>query len=142
MSNFAVDNANAKELEMKTVMIVEDEKNLRTLYSQELAEDGFEVVTAANGQEARRHLAERHVDIVVLDIKLKGENGLELLRTLMVQYRNLKVILNSAYSAYMSDFKSWSADAYLVKSSDLSELKKTVRQLACDGVAVAEPEMN
>lgn len=142
MSNFAVDDANAKELEMKTVMIVDDEKNLRTLYSQELAEDGFEVVTAANGQEARRHLAERNVDIVVLDIKLEGENGLELLRTLMAKYRNLKVILNSAYSAYMSDFKSWSADAYLVKSSDLTELKKTVRQLAHDDLAVAEPEMN
>ena len=115
---------------MKTVLIVEDEKHLRLLYSQEFKAEGYEVVTASNGEEAHKHLSERNIDVAILDIKLEGENGLEVLRDLMEEKPKLKVILNSAYSMYMSDFKSWSADAYIVKSSDLSELKSKVRELA------------
>jgi len=42
---------------------------------------------------------------------------------------NVKVILNTAYSVYKESFMSWAADAYIVKSSDLSELKEKVKEL-------------
>ena len=42
---------------------------------------------------------------------------------------NLPVVLNSAYTTYKNDFKSWLADAYVVKSSDMTELKATIREL-------------
>ncbi|MCG3158814.1 MAG: Response regulator ArlR [bacterium] len=114
---------------MKTILVVEDEKNLRLLYSQELKALGYHVITAADGQSAREQTRNCKVDLAIVDIKLNGENGLDVLRDLMEENRELKVILNSAYSTYMSDFTSWSADAYLVKSSDLSQLKKKVREL-------------
>ncbi|NUO82183.1 response regulator [candidate division KSB1 bacterium] len=114
---------------MKTILVVEDEWKLRLLYSQELEAEGYEVITAANGQEARKHTQERKVDLAIVDIRLDGESGLDVLRELMESNQSLRVILNSAYSSYMSDFTSWSADAYLVKSSDLTELKSKVREL-------------
>lgn len=114
---------------MKTILVVEDEKNLRTLYSQELEALGYQVIAAADGRAAREQARSRQVDLAIVDIKLNGENGLEVVRDLMQENRNLKIILNSAYSTYMSDFTSWSADAYLVKSSDLSQLKMKVREL-------------
>ncbi len=114
---------------MKTILVVEDEWKLRLLYSQELEAEGYEVIAAANGQEARKHAHQRNVDLAIVDIRLDGESGLDILRELMENNHGLRVILNSAYSSYMGDFTSWSADAYLVKSSDLSELKSKVREL-------------
>lgn len=114
---------------MKTILVVEDEWKLRLLYSKELEAEGYEVLTAANGQEALKHSQEHAVDLAIVDIRLEGESGLDVLRELMEDNQGLRVILNSAYSSYMSDFTSWSADAYLVKSSDLSELKSKVREL-------------
>ncbi len=114
---------------MKTILVVEDEKNLRTLYSQELEALGYQVIATADGRDAREQTRNRRVDLAIVDIKLNGENGLEVVRDLMQENRHLKIILNSAYSTYMSDFTSWSADAYLVKSSDLSQLKTKVREL-------------
>lgn len=114
---------------MKSVLIVEDEWNLRTLYSQELKAEGFEVVAVSDGPSAREQVRQRKFDVAIVDVKLDDESGLHVLRDLMSEDRQLRVILNSAYSSFMSDFTSWSADAYLVKSSDLSELKTKVREL-------------
>jgi DNA-binding response OmpR family regulator len=115
---------------MKTILVVEDEKHLRTLYLQELLAEGYQVVTAQDGKEALETVKNSPIDLAILDIKLQGENGLEVLRDVMEQNRGLKVIINTAYSSYRNDFTSWSADAYIVKSSDLEELKSKVRELA------------
>ena len=122
---------------MKTILIVEDERNLRTLYSQELKAEGYDAVAVPNGSAAREQLRHRKIDLAIVDIKLEGENGLDVLREIMKENRSMKVILNSAYSTYMSDFSSWSADAYLVKSSDLTELKSKVRELTSSAPELA-----
>ena len=114
---------------MKAILIVEDEWNLRLLYSQEFKSEGYEVVAVPDGLSAREQVRQRKFDLAIVDVKLDGESGLEVLREIMAEDRQLRVILNSAYSSFMSDFTSWSADAYLVKSSDLSELKSKVREL-------------
>ena len=67
-------------------------------------------------------------DLVVLDIRLEGMDGIDCLRTIMEKRRDLPVILNSAYSTYKQDFASWMADAYVVKSADLTELKDKIKE--------------
>jgi DNA-binding response OmpR family regulator len=114
---------------MARVLIVDDEVNIRKLYKSELEDEGYEVVTAASGAEAMHILRDSAPDLVVLDIKLEQENGLDFLRHLMEIRPSISVILNSGYSTYKDDFSSWLADAYLVKSSDTSELKDKVREL-------------
>jgi CheY-like chemotaxis protein len=114
---------------MPTVLIVDDEENLRELYRTELTEDGYEVLTAANGKEAMELLQRRLPDAVVMDIRMPEMDGIEALGKMVARYKELPVVINTAYSRYQDDFRSWAAEAYVVKSSDLSELKKTLRKV-------------
>jgi len=114
---------------MKTLLVVEDEDKLRLLYKKELSEEGYNVLTVASGEEALEKMHQHPVDLVILDIKLGGMSGLEALEEMLIKKRDLKVVINTAYSSYKDDFSSWLADAYLVKSSDLDELKDTVKRL-------------
>ncbi len=114
---------------MKKILVVEDEESLRLLYQEELKNEGYEVVTVESGEEAIELLEKNDIDLVVLDIRLTGINGLEALEEMLLKNRNLKVIINTAYANYKDDFSSWLADAYLIKSSDLTELKATIKNL-------------
>jgi DNA-binding NtrC family response regulator len=114
---------------MPRILVVDDEVNVRKLYTQELEDEGHEVVTASTGTEALHHIEGAAADLVILDIKLELENGLDVLRRMKEVQPDLPVILNSGYSTYRDDFSSWLADAYLVKSSDTSELLATVRDV-------------
>jgi DNA-binding response OmpR family regulator len=112
-----------------TILVVDDEDHIRKLYEKELTEEGYQVRTATRGEEALKIAESQPPDVVILDIKLEGQNGLEILGNLRKINPNLPIILNSAYSIYKSDFHSWLADAYLVKSPNLEELKSKIREL-------------
>jgi DNA-binding NtrC family response regulator len=111
---------------MARLLVIDDEANIRLLYAQELTDEGYEVVTAANVSEALSRLDEQTFDLVVLDIKLKSESGLDLLQQIVKDRHNLPVILCSAFSCYKDDFSAWLADGYVVKSSNIEELKQEV----------------
>ncbi|MFH1336068.1 MAG: response regulator [Candidatus Zixiibacteriota bacterium] len=112
-----------------TILVVDDEDHIRKLYEKELSEEGYQVRTTNNGEEALNIAQSLPLDLVILDIKMQGQNGLEILNDLKKINQNTPVILNSAYSTYKSDFQSWLADAYMVKSPNLHELKKKIREL-------------
>lgn len=114
---------------MKKLLVVDDESNIRLLYRQELADEGYDVTTAATAVEAVGHLEGKTFDLVVLDIKLKNESGLDLLQRIVKERDNLPVILCSAFSYYKDDFSAWLADGYVVKSSDMTELKDEIRRV-------------
>ncbi|HDI51554.1 response regulator [candidate division KSB1 bacterium] len=114
---------------METILVVEDEESLRLLYERELTREGYRVISAESGEEAVQKINGDSVDLIVLDIRLTGMNGLEALEEMLLKKRNLKVVINTAYANYKDDFSSWLADAYLIKSSDLDELKSTIRNL-------------
>ena len=114
---------------MAKVLVVDDDESLRMLYSKELLEEGYEVLTVPSGQDALESIKQSRPDVVVLDIKMEGMDGLSVLDMIMKHDRTIPVVLNTAYSTFKSDFSTWSADAYIVKSSDLSELKDTIKQV-------------
>jgi two-component SAPR family response regulator len=87
------------------------------------------VEAAASVSEAELKLTENNFDLVLLDIKLKNENGLDLLQKIVRDRRDLPVVLCSAYSCYKDDFASWLADGYVVKSSDPHELMGEVARV-------------
>lgn len=113
----------------KTVLVVEDDDNQRALYVDELEIEGYQVVTASNGRDALTVARESAPDIIVLDINMPGMDGLDTLSHLLEVNRRTPVIINTAYASYQDSFTSWSADAYVVKSSDLNELKATIKKL-------------
>jgi len=115
---------------MNTILIVDDEPAIRKLYEKEFAEDGYNIILAGSGDEALNLVENaQQIDLVILDIKMEGKDGLQVLDLLRNRNKGIPVILNSAYSTYKNDFTSWLADAYLVKSHDLTELKGKVQEL-------------
>ncbi len=114
---------------MTTILFVEDNKNQRLLYDQEFRHEGYEVEIADDGKEALEKVQERAIDIIILDINLPKMDGIEAMGRILSTNKNIPIIINTAYSNYKDNFMSWAADAYLVKSSDLSELKNTVKEL-------------
>ncbi|MDH3998161.1 MAG: response regulator [Desulfuromonadales bacterium] len=114
---------------MAHLLVIDDEGDIRHLYAAELEDDGHSVATAGNRHEAIALLKEQNFDMVILDIQLDQESGLELLQEIAHEREKLPVILCTAYSCYKEDFSSWLADAYIVKSSDLNELKSEVRRI-------------
>lgn len=111
---------------MYTILVVDDEDSIRALYREELEDEGYRVLCAPDGVSARKVLEENTVHLVVLDIKLRGESGLQILQEIARENAQLPVILSTAYGSYKDDFSSWLADAYVVKSGSLTELKDQV----------------
>ncbi len=113
---------------MAKILIVDDEKHIRLLYSEELKEEGYDVALAADGKDILERIEREKPDVIILDIKMVSSNGLDVLQEVRNKYYNLPVILCSAYGSYKVDVKSIAADAYVVKSSDLTELKTKIAQ--------------
>ncbi len=114
---------------MKKILIVEDEKDQQILYEEELSEMGYALQVASNGEEALQMARSERPDLVILDIKMPGKSGLDVLQDLLNDEPRIPVIINTAYTHYKDDFMSWAADEYIVKSSDLTELKNAVRKI-------------
>jgi CheY-like chemotaxis protein len=114
---------------MAKVLVVDDDQSLRLLYTKELGGEGHDIEAVASGGEALESIKGSRPDIVVLDIKMEGMDGLTVLDEIMKHDKTIPVILNTAYSTFKTDFATWSADAYVVKSSDLRELKQTITQI-------------
>lgn len=115
--------------QVPTVLIVDDEKNLLELYKSELAAEGYEVILASTGKEAVELLGSNRPDVVVMDIRMPEMDGIEALGKLVARHKNIPVIINTAYPSYQEDFRAWVADEYVVKSSDLTDLKKALRRV-------------
>jgi two-component system response regulator (stage 0 sporulation protein F) len=118
-----------KEEKVTKVLVIDDEESIRLLFKEELTDEGYEVVTAENGYRLVERINEERPDLIILDIKLAEYNGLDLLQEIRNTYYNLPVILCSAYEVFKKDIKAIAADAYVVKSSDLTILKKAIRRV-------------
>jgi DNA-binding NtrC family response regulator len=114
---------------MTKILIVDDEVNVRKLYTEELCNEGYHTVSAATVAEALAAVEKENPDLIVLDIKLGEESGIDCLMKIAKQRKHLPVILNSAYSVYRDNFQTWAADAYIVKSVDLAPLKEKIKDL-------------
>lgn len=111
------------------ILVVDDEHNIRLLISEELKDLGYEVETASNADEALEKFEGTNFDLVTIDVEMPGKSGIELAGILRQKYPGLRIVLLTAYSHYKYDLASWAADAYIVKSADLTELKDTIKKL-------------
>jgi DNA-binding response OmpR family regulator len=114
---------------MHRILIVDQNRYLRRLYALELGAEGYEVVVAANEDEALGRLELTPPDLVVMDIGACGFDGAGSLAKFLSKISNLPVILNTAYDTSETRFMAWVADASLIKSSDLTELKNKIHEL-------------
>jgi len=111
---------------MPKILVIDDEKHIRLMYSVELMESGYDVITADGGYKLLKTIEEKKPDVVILDIKMVNYNGLDILQDIRNHFYDLPVILSTAYDSFKKDMKSIAADFYVVKSLDLTELKKKI----------------
>jgi DNA-binding NtrC family response regulator len=112
----------------KKILVVDDERHIRLLYQEELQAEGYTVAVSDGREPIMDVIARENPDLVILDIKLEGNpvTGLDLLQSIRATDTALPVILSTAYDSFQHDLKSIAADAYNVKSVDLTILKDTI----------------
>ncbi|MDH3348129.1 MAG: response regulator [Desulfobulbaceae bacterium] len=114
---------------MKKILLVDDEEGIQLLYREEFEEQGYQVISAYNGEEALKKFKADPPDLVVLDINMPGINGIQVLREMKEMHPDLPIILSSAYQEYKQDFGTWASEEYIVKSANMDELKAAVNKL-------------
>jgi CheY-like chemotaxis protein len=114
---------------MKRILVVDDEEAIRMLYREELSEAGYQVDLAANGAEALRMVEQWRPDLMTIDIRMPGMDGIDLLAKVRAKHRDLPIIICSAYGDLKRDFGTWASDAFIIKSADVQELKAKVTEL-------------
>jgi len=127
------------------VLVVDDELAVRTGIAQVLSRQGLVVKTASDGQEALDLLAREPFGIVLLDIRMPGMDGMEVLRLIRQDYPNTAVIMITAYPTIENAVESIKQGAldYLMKPFRIDELESLVlkaRENLKQGLRLAAPE--
>jgi len=119
---------------MKKILVVEDDERLQKLLRDEIIEEGYEVLIASDGKEALSMLKDmgEQPDLIILDLRMPKMDGLETMGHMLKSRVNAPIIIHSAYTSYKEDALAMAADAYIVKSHDLTELKAKIRELIGD----------
>jgi two-component system response regulator (stage 0 sporulation protein F) len=112
-----------------SILVVEDNENLRELYEQELTEDGYTVLLAGSGDEAMKIVAGQKPDLIVMDVAMPGKDGIQTMHEILALRRVIPIILNTAFPHYRDKYEAWPANAYLLKSGDLTELKAKIQEM-------------
>jgi len=139
---------------MKPILIVEDEAIMRESLRDWLIDSGYHVETAREGEEALAAIAEHDFGIAILDLRLPGKDGLEVLREAKKKRPQLKGIIITAYPSVQTAVEAIKEGAvdYLPKPFDLNDLEKLIRETlgpvhveirpkAVTKEAVAEPSL-
>jgi DNA-binding response OmpR family regulator len=114
---------------MKPILIVEDEAITREALRDWLTDGGYQVETAEAGEKALEFIAERDFGIVILDLKLPGKDGIEVLREAKEKRPKLKGVIITAYPSVETAVEATKEGAldYLPKPFDLNQLEKLIR---------------
>lgn len=114
------------------VLIVDSNRNVQYLYKVELEEEGYEVMTASTGSEALVKFEYDKPDLVTLEMLLPDIDGIDVLRLMKEKRPHVPVLLATAFD-YRDELAALPSDAYMLKSSDLRELKENIRKLVISG---------
>ncbi|MGA7837345.1 MAG: response regulator [Ignavibacteriaceae bacterium] len=116
---------------MESILIVDDDINLCEALSDELKEVGYETSFINDAAKALKGLAEKPVDLILLDLKMPGVDGFDVLRELKDQNIKSKVIVLTAYADVKSaiDSAKMGASDFISKPYDFDELLITIRNV-------------
>jgi len=113
-----------------TILVADDEKNIREGLREALALDGYEVLTAADGQEAMEAITRGDVDLLITDLKMPRLSGEELLKSVTGQFPTLPVIILTGHGTIESAVQAMHDGAYdfLTKPVNLDRLSLLVKR--------------
>ena len=129
---------------MTKLMLVEDDNNLREIYGARLQAEGYEIVSAKDGEEALALAVKERRDLIISDVmmpKISGFDMLDILRS-TTETKHTKVIMMTALSQKEDQERGekLGADRYLVKSQvTLEDVVNVVSEVLTDSAPAAEP---
>ena len=122
---------------MKTILVADDDENIRLLLETELSLQGYQVVLANNGLEALTKIKDRTPDLLILDIKMPDMHGLEVLDAIRKENKKFSIIICSAYEEMRHDYTIWASRVagFITKPIDLDKLGALVEKSLADKIA-------
>lgn len=111
-----------------TVLVVEDDEDMRRVYSAGLGHVGYRVITAATGTDGLRAARDEHPDVIVLDLSIAGADGWEVVRCLKASQKtgDIPVLLVTGYSNLANRARAEGCAGYLTKPIRLDTLRTAV----------------
>lgn len=113
---------------MKTILIVDDDDNIRLLMRDEFCDLNFNVITALNGEEALISFSEENIDLVILDLRMPKLDGMGVLKKIR-ETSSVPIIVYTAnpHDLNLVDTEDYNDIHMLVKSSDIGKLTELVQ---------------
>ncbi len=111
------------------ILVVDDDENVLLLTELELRDELWEVITASNGQEAMKLFESENPDLVIVDVKMPGMDGITLLKKMKEGRPQIPAAIFTGYDRRALTLPD-EADAFVVKSSSYKELKEFIRRYA------------
>ncbi|MCZ6775021.1 MAG: response regulator [Ignavibacteria bacterium] len=117
--------------EKRKVLVVDDEDALRTVLSGELTSEGYDVGTAADGDDAISTLQKQTFDLVLLDIKMPRMHGFEVLKFVKEKHPETKVVMLTGFADLKNaiESKKLGAEDFVSKPYDLVDLLTTIERV-------------
>lgn len=112
------------------ILVVDDEEMMRELLNKILSREGYNIITACDGEDALQKIASQKFDIVISDMKMPKMNGFELLKHIKADYQNISVIIMTAYgdTYTVKDALLLGADEYITKPFKSYEITLVVER--------------
>ena len=117
---------------MLKFLLIDDDEVFTTAIERSLVRRGYEASVVRTGVEAASYLAMNTVDIIVIDLKLETENGLQLLRQLKTQRPSVRICMMTGYASIATAITAikWGAEQYLPKPATAEDILRVMKVIA------------
>lgn len=112
------------------ILVVDDEQGILDFFKKALSKEGYEVITALSGQEAIKMVKEEKLNLVILDIKMPGIDGIETLKRIKRLNKKITVLMLTAYGTLDSakEALKLGAQDYMTKPFKLDYIKEVIKE--------------
>ncbi|MEE8597009.1 MAG: response regulator [bacterium] len=114
----------------KRILVCDDDKQVRLMLTMAL-KDIYEIEKAVDGQEAVQKVAEKPIDLIIMDIKMPGIHGLEAIERIREKNKTIPIIIITAYGLMQDDFvvKSSGIAHFFTKPIEIKALKEKIFEI-------------
>src|SRR5689334_14495838 len=108
----------------RTILVVDDDESVRDVVQMQLEELGYQVLTAASAREGLSLVDEHSPSLVITDLKMPGESGMDVLRNLRAEHPDIVVVMVTAFGTIQTAVEAMKSGAYdyVTKPIDFDEL--------------------